>query len=263
MEFVVAMLWFNPFVYVHLRSIRENHEYLADSLAQSKGPSLIEYLECLKAEAVRKFSPLPASSFKSSTIKKRIVMLTNHKSQQRKRLRYLAILPLMAGILVLCQTPAKPALAGSSVSPEAFYIPTLSYGSTDGIPSMFPLPLEYKEKITWGYEKDAIHPITKKLTTHLGIDVAAPTGTPVYAAAGGVVRKAEEQKGWGKLVVIEHGDAFTTFYAHLNEIEVETGSRVQKGAVIGRVGNTGQSTGPHLHYEVRQQGKHLNPSDFF
>ena len=99
MEFVVAMLWFNPFVYVHLRSIRENHEYLADRAALGEEHSLIEYLECLKAEAVRCFSPVPASSFKSSTIKKRIIMLTNHKSKRKALWRYLMILPLMAAAL--------------------------------------------------------------------------------------------------------------------------------------------------------------------
>jgi hypothetical protein len=263
MEFVVAMLWFNPFVYVHLRSIRENHEYLADQAALREEGSLIEYLECLKAEAVRYFSPVPASSFKSSTIKKRIIMLTNHKSKRSALWRYLTILPLMAGILVICQTPAKPVLAGAAVQGEVLYIPALPNVTPDGIPSMFPLPEEFKKKVTWDFGKEAIHPISGKKTTHQGIDVAAPTGTPVYAAADGVVKKAEEEGGWGKLVVIEHEDAYTTFYAHLNEIDVENGSRVQKGALIGRVGNTGQSTGSHLHYEVRRQGKHVNPSDFF
>lgn len=97
----------------------------------------------------------------------------------------------------------------------------------------------------------------------MGIDVAAPTGTPVYATADGVIQKAEEDKGWGKLVVIEHEDGYASVYAHLSEIEVESGTMIEKGGVIGRVGNTGQSTGPHLHYEVRQNGKHLNPADFF
>ena len=97
----------------------------------------------------------------------------------------------------------------------------------------------------------------------MGIDVAAPAGTPVYATAAGVIRKAGEEKGWGKLVIMEHGDGYNSFYAHLSEIEVEYGTRVLKGQVIGRVGNTGQSTGPHLHYEVRHNGKHRNPADFF
>lgn len=263
MEFVVAMLWFNPFVYVHLRAIRENHEYLADHFAQGDQDSLREYLECLKAETIRYFSPVPASYFKSSTIKKRIIMLTNHKSKRNKKWRYLGILPLVALILVLFQSPAKPVLAGSSVNPDVFFIASVPYYSADGIPSRFPLPDKYMEKVTWGYEEEAIHPITRKKARHMGIDVAAPTGTPVYATADGVIQKAEEDKGWGKLVVIEHEDGYASVYAHLSEIEVESGTRIEKGGVIGRVGNTGQSTGPHLHYEVRQNGKHLNPADFF
>jgi hypothetical protein len=263
MEFVVAMLWFNPFVYVQLRAIRENHEYLADRYAQSKQDSLREYLECLKAETIRYFSPVPANYFKSSTIKKRIIMLTNNKSNQRKLWRYLGVLPLTALMLALFQSPVKPVLAGTSSSPEVFFIPAVPYYSMDGIPSLFPLPEKYKDKVTWGYEEEAIHPISRKKTTHLGIDVAAPTGTPVYAAADGVIQKAQEEKGWGKLVIIEHADGYTSFYAHLSKMEVESGTKVQKGGVIGRVGNTGQSTGPHLHYEVRKNGKQLDPADFF
>jgi murein DD-endopeptidase MepM/ murein hydrolase activator NlpD len=97
------------------------------------------------------------------------------------------------------------------------------------IPSIFPLPETYKQKITWGYHKKARHPITQELTLHQGIDVAAPTGTPVSATGEGVVRKAAHEKGWGKLVVIEHGGGFTTFYAHLDEMSVEKGMKVAVG----------------------------------
>ena len=93
--------------------------------------------------------------------------------------------------------------------------------------------------------------------------MAAPTGTQVFASGDGVVKKAVEEKGWRKLVVVEHEDGYTTFYAHLDEIEVKNGVKVRRGEVIGRVGNTGQSTGPHLHYEVRKNGEHLNPADFY
>lgn len=98
---------------------------------------------------------------------------------------------------------------------------------------------------------------------HRGIDMPAPTGTAVYAAGDGVVIKAENLEGWGKLVVLEHAEGYTSHYAHLNEIGVESGTKVHKGEVIGKVGNTGQSTGPHLHYEVCLDGKHLNPADFY
>ena len=263
MEFVVAMLWFNPFVFVLLRYVRDNHEYLADHYARGEQGSLREYLECLRAETIRYFSPVPASYFKSSTIKKRIIMLTNHKSNRRKKLRYLGILPLMALMILLFHTPAEKGVAGVASPQDAFHQMTESLNNFEGVPAQFPLPDIYRDRISWGFNQKAIHPITKKETTHLGIDLPAPTGTPVFAAGDGKVLKARAEDGWGQLIVLEHGDGYTTFYAHLDEIGVEAGSKVSRGEVIGKVGNTGQSTGSHLHYEVRRNGEHLNPADFY
>ena len=93
--------------------------------------------------------------------------------------------------------------------------------------------------------------------------MAAPNGTEVFATGNGVIKKAEEDKGWGKFVVVEHEDGYATVYAHLDKIGVEGGVKVRRGEVIGRVGNTGQSTGPHLHYEVRKNGEQLNPANFY
>jgi hypothetical protein len=254
MEFVIALLWFNPVVFVLLRYVRDNHEYLADRFARGDRGSLVEYLECLKAETIRYFAPVPASYFKSSTIKKRIIMLTNHTSNQRNKWRYLGILPVIALMIILFHTPASHsrALPGSQ-----------SFLPEDGIPSRFPLPEKFKGIISWGYDKEAIHPISKKALVHKGIDVPAPTGTPVYASGDGVVLEAGNVEGWGKLVMLEHEEGYTTFYAHLDEIEVEIGAKVTVNQVIGKVGNTGQSTGPHLHYEVRKNGEHVNPADYY
>jgi murein DD-endopeptidase MepM/ murein hydrolase activator NlpD len=134
---------------------------------------------------------------------------------------------------------------------------------TDGTPSRFPLPDAYKGHISWGFDQEAIHPITRKKTTHQGIDIPAPTGTLVFATGQGQVKKAATEEGWGKLVVIEHDGGYTTVYAHLDEIGVEAGAKVTVGQVIGKVGNTGQSTGSHLHYEVRKNGEHVNPADYY
>jgi len=254
MEFVVAMLWFNPFVYVLFSYVRDNHEYLADSHAHGNRGSLVEYLECLKAETIRYFSPVPASYFKSSTIKKRIIMLTNHKTNNRKKWRYLGIIPVLALIMILFHSPQSESRAKAAT--ETFFY-------FDGVPTRFPLPEEYKGKVSWGFDQQAIHPITKKAMVHKGIDMPAPTGTPVYAAGGGVVAKAAYVEGWGKLIVLEHAEAYATFYAHLDEILVENGAKVTVGQVLGKVGNTGQSTGPHLHYEVRLNDKQVDPADFY
>ena len=94
---------------------------------------------------------------------------------------------------------------------------------------------------------------------HGGIDIAAPHGTPVVAARGGVVVRTGWVGAYGYLVVIEHGDGWETRYAHLSRIDVRTGERVAQGAVIGLVGSTGASTGPHLHFEVRREGRALDP----
>jgi murein DD-endopeptidase MepM/ murein hydrolase activator NlpD len=94
---------------------------------------------------------------------------------------------------------------------------------------------------------------------HTGIDIAAPTGTPNKAADGGIVIFAGWSGNNGKLVIIDHENGFTTYYAHNNTIKVKKGQRVAKGDVIGTVGSTGRTTGPHLHFEVRKNGVPVDP----
>ncbi|RZA28793.1 MAG: M23 family metallopeptidase, partial [Proteobacteria bacterium] len=93
------------------------------------------------------------------------------------------------------------------------------------------------------------HPVLGRRANHKGVDLAAPTGTPVYATADGMVAKAEWFSSYGNYIQIEHGGEMQTRYAHLSAYSVQAGSRVQKGDLIGYVGSTGRSTGPHLHYE--------------
>ncbi|MGI9106585.1 MAG: peptidoglycan DD-metalloendopeptidase family protein [Pyrinomonadaceae bacterium] len=94
---------------------------------------------------------------------------------------------------------------------------------------------------------------------HAGQDIAAERGTPVYAAGIGTVTFAGTQSGYGQLVIIDHGDGITTRYGHLSKIEINAGQEMTRGAIIGRVGSTGRSTGPHLHYEVRINEEAVNP----
>jgi murein DD-endopeptidase MepM/ murein hydrolase activator NlpD len=104
-----------------------------------------------------------------------------------------------------------------------------------------------------------VHPITGQRRFHAGVDLAVPTGTPVRAAAHGVVTAAGWRGGYGLAVVIDHGAGLTTLYAHLSEIGVPPGAHVTAGQVIGAVGSTGASTGPHLHFEVRVHGAPRDP----
>ncbi|SET10309.1 M23 family metallopeptidase [Anaerobranca gottschalkii] len=106
------------------------------------------------------------------------------------------------------------------------------------------------------------HPITGGRDFHTGIDIANSTGTPIYATAYGRVTVASYRGGWGNLVVIEHGYGYTTYYAHLSRIVVRPNQEVSRGQLIGYMGSTGSSTGPHLHYEVRVRGNPVNPRTY-
>jgi murein DD-endopeptidase MepM/ murein hydrolase activator NlpD len=102
-------------------------------------------------------------------------------------------------------------------------------------------------------------PLTHGHGNHQGVDIAAAPGQPVRASADGIVMRAGNLGGLGNAIFVAHGYGITTRYGHLSKVEVRPGQRVKRGDVIGRVGNTGRSTGYHLHYEVRQDGEPVNP----
>ncbi|MBX7514076.1 M23 family metallopeptidase [Qipengyuania sp. GH38] len=131
----------------------------------------------------------------------------------------------------------------------------ITAGPQVAIPSRMPLE---DAKLTSDYGMRT-HPVLRRRMGHKGVDLAAPTGTPIYATADGVVSKAERFSSYGKFVSIEHGARIQTRYAHMSAIAVTDGARVKKGDLIGYVGSTGRSTGPHLHYEVRIDGEAVNP----
>ncbi len=107
-----------------------------------------------------------------------------------------------------------------------------------------------------------LSPFTGRRKLHHGLDIAARTGTPVLAAAHGVVSKVASLSDYGKIVVLDHGYGYQTYYAHNSKIFVKVGQRIQRGDKIAAVGNTGRSTGSHLHYEVRLNGVPVNPKRY-
>lgn len=123
------------------------------------------------------------------------------------------------------------------------------------IPSLMPLA---NAALTSGYGS-RIHPVLGVRRNHRGIDLAAPIGTPIYATADGVVSRADLFSTYGLFVSIEHGGEIQTRYGHMSRLNVAAGQTVRKGELIGYVGSTGRSTGPHLHYEVRIAGQSVNP----
>lgn len=122
-------------------------------------------------------------------------------------------------------------------------------------------PLEWKGVTSeWGSRRD---PITgKKDKKHSGVDLRAGIGTPVYAPSEGIVRSAGWMRGYGRIVIIDHDNGYSTRFAHLDEYLVEMGDRVSKGELIAKSGNSGRSTGPHLHYEIRKDEVAVDPMTF-
>lgn len=125
-------------------------------------------------------------------------------------------------------------------------------------PSIWPLHSRLKTS-AFGIRHD---PYTRKRVMHKGLDVAAPNGSEVLSPADGVVIWTGNRGGYGKCVVIDHGFGVQTHYAHLDDYDTKLGARVKRGQLVGRVGNTGRSTGPHLHYEVRFNGIPQDPAKF-
>ena len=124
------------------------------------------------------------------------------------------------------------------------------------IPSRIPLNGVALSSSSYGMR---VHPVLGGYRMHKGIDLPSPVGTPIYATADGVVERADWFSSYGLYVAIEHGGAMETRYGHMSRIAVAAGQSVRKGDVIGYVGTTGRSTGPHLHYEVRVNGEAVNP----
>ena len=131
------------------------------------------------------------------------------------------------------------------------------------IPAIQPVTKRNITRLASGFGH-RIHPIYKTYMMHAGIDFTAPIGTEIYATGNGVVAKTEYNgRGYGNNVVIQHGYGYSTLYGHMSRFAVRPGQRVKRGDVIGYVGNTGSSTGPHVHYEVIKNGKKIDPINFF
>jgi len=128
----------------------------------------------------------------------------------------------------------------------------------NSLPLMIP---EYNSKITsrYGMRK---HPIKKKQKFHCGIDLKGSKSTPIYSSATGIITKVGRTHSFGNFIEIKHSNKFTTKYAHLKKINAKVGDKVIRGELIGLQGNTGHTTGEHLHFEIWLDNKHVNPSDF-
>lgn len=165
--------------------------------------------------------------------------------------------------------PARPAGGGPSFSSVLeSQIAATSPTTLSGAPAASPtgtaprngarLVAPVDARISSGFGP-RVHPLHGRVAPHAGVDFAAPSGTPIRAAAAGRVTFAGPRGGYGNMVVVDHGDGIETRYAHQRDITVRVGEQVGAGALIGHVGSTGASTGPHLHFEVRRNGTADDP----
>ncbi|MFA5297196.1 MAG: M23 family metallopeptidase [Lutibacter sp.] len=131
------------------------------------------------------------------------------------------------------------------------------------IPAIQPVRSENLTRMASGYGWRS-DPFTKARKKHEGMDFSASVGTPVYASGDGIVERADQNSaGYGKHIRIDHGFGYITLYGHLSNYNVRKGQKVKRGDLIGFVGNTGRSQGPHLHYEVHKNGTAINPINFY
>jgi murein DD-endopeptidase MepM/ murein hydrolase activator NlpD len=133
----------------------------------------------------------------------------------------------------------------------------------EAIPTIQPVKNKDLTRIAsgFGYRND---PFTKTRKMHYGMDFTAKRGTPVYATGNGIVKRADSRSsGFGKHIRIDHGFGYVSLYAHLSQYNVRRGQKVKRGDIIGYVGNTGRSAGPHLHYEIIKDNKKIDPLNFY
>lgn len=124
-------------------------------------------------------------------------------------------------------------------------------------------PISKKEHYISSFFGFRYHPILKRRKFHEGLDFAGPVGTKIYAPGNGVVKSITYSGGYGKVLKIDHGFGYVTVYAHLYKTKVKVGQKVKRGDEIASIGNSGLSTGPHLHYEVLKNGKNVDPLNFY
>ncbi|WP_299606906.1 peptidoglycan DD-metalloendopeptidase family protein [uncultured Aquimarina sp.] len=254
-ELYLAIFWFNPFTYVFRKTLQSVHEFQADKYVVGNQVKKSEYLELLIKNLGSTRNSKLHSYFNHSLIKKRIDMITKTNSNPKKIIRYILLTPVL---FILLTAFIKPELDTTNVLEQIITEEII----VEIPPSIFPVKNGSKDHITAVYGKKFDHPQRKKNKIHKGIDIRAKIGTPIVATANGTVKVAKKEENWGNLIVISHSDGFETWYAHLDSFDVKENQQVRVGDIIGKSGNTGLSTGPHLHYEVRHHGKNVDPMDY-
>ncbi len=253
-----AWLWFNPFLHAQTRRCRLAAELTCDARASGKSAMEREayarvLIRTLKHTAgnVRQHAPAAISNVKSGDYRMRLSEIMHADPAARKPKRRGWYVALAAALVPV----AFVQFAWAQGNPAPVVAPAAA--STTPPTTVMQLPAAGGISSGYGLRKD---PFTGKVRFHAGIDIAAPVGTPVLAAADGKVGAIYSDKRDGKVLEIAHGGPLKTRMTHLDQVKVKWGDRVTKGQVIATVGNTGSTTGPHLHFEVWKGRKTVDPA---
>lgn len=250
-ELFLIVNWFNPFVFHMKRVLRETHEYLADFSVINDGHSVSDYLRLMVTHMESTQGIGVSNHFANHILKRRIEMITKNKKSKLTKITYLIMIPM---VILLLQ-----AFSFATISEKGIVINNIQNNK----PSIHPLQNPKLARLTSEFGK-RIHPITKDLRMHNGIDLAAPEGTPVVATADGKIILIEAKDvGYGNRIIIQHDNTFATSYSQLSDFNVTIEQMIKAGEIIGYVGSSGTSTAAHLHYEVRENGKPVDPQLFF
>ncbi|PLX19968.1 MAG: hypothetical protein C0597_04760 [Marinilabiliales bacterium] len=261
LELLLVLQWFNPLIYRYRLALKEVHEYLADRGVLLKNRDKIAYQKLILDQIEKSFSIHLASQFNYSLTKNRIKMMTRINSSKIATLKIVLIVPLLVFLLsAFTINTARESVEYKNI------LDLQSLSKSTKTPSIFPVEKIEGVEISSGFGM-RMHPIKKEKMMHKAVDIKAPKGTPVYATADGLIRKVkldyEEGKGYGMYIIIDHENGYSTLYSQLSEYNIKEGSEVKQGDVIGYVGSSGISTGPHLHYEVMKDGENVNPENYF
>jgi murein DD-endopeptidase MepM/ murein hydrolase activator NlpD len=271
LELLLVFQWFNPFMYRYRLAFKEIHEYLADKGVLIANRDKIAYQRLILNQIERSFNINLASQFNYSLTKNRIKMMTRINSGIPAKFKVLLVIPLVAILLLAFTIDTSSMLekipigSNNSISSLHSSSPELMF-QKNNIPLIFPVKRGEGVEISSSFGM-RIHPFSKKKMMHNAVDIRAPKGTPVYATADGLVRKVKANfvkgKSYGKYIIIDHESGYSTLYAQLSEYNTKEGQEVKQGEVIGYVGSSGLSTGPHLHYEIKKDGEYINPENYF
>jgi hypothetical protein len=243
-ECIQILHWFNPIILVMKKSLRDTHEYIADRGVLQSGYDKKSYQFLILKQSVGLPGLSFANTFVFSQTKRRIFMLNRKKSSLFSIIKTLFILPALLILFSLFNTPGGAIDMSTAIESRV----------------IFELPLQ-EGNLTQKYAR-GINPFTKESFFHKGMDIAALQGTKIYAAGQGIILSADSSKGHGNKIVIQHANEFTTHYSHLFKILVPEEEKVRIGTIIGLVGSTGLSTGPHLHFEIRKDGEAIDPAEY-